>query len=318
MPISTLAAADREDIETSAGPAVRFGYSSRHLKHMAAAWTAKAMREPLLHFVLIGAVLFAVFAAHRRPDQTHRIVLDQARVDKFTADYRAEFGQAPSAVELKSVANRYVQDEILYREGLALHLDQDDEVVRRRIVQKMQFIQQDRYSPSDLAPDRLEAYYRAHIARYATPERVSFSHIFFGLDQGEAAARAHAVAVLASLGPDAPSRAPQRGDRFSDLYDYDRLDADAAKRLFGQSDLSAALSKAPVGRWSGPYRSAYGWHLIYVSARAPSVIPPFDQVADRVRNDALEDRQAGANAAAIAALKQRYRVVGDRAGMIAP
>lgn len=281
-------------------------------------WLASALGEPLFHFVLIGAVLFAVFDAHRGLARDHEIVLDPARVNKFTADYRAEFGQAPTAIELRSLARRYVQDEILYREGLALGLERDDEIVRRRVVQKMQFIEQDRDASSDVTPDQLQAYYNEHRDRYATPERVSFSHIFFGLDHGDAAARSRALAVLAGLGGAGPTRAPALGDRFSDLYDYDQLDADGARRLFGPTNIAAALSKAPVGRWSGPYRSVYGWHLVYVSARTPAATPALTQVADRVRGDLVEDQQTAANETALAALRRRYRVVGSDAGLAAP
>jgi len=276
------------------------------------------LAEPLLHFVVLGALLFLLVDGRGGPGANHTIVLDQARVDKFAADYRAEFGQDPSPVEIKSVAQRYVQDEILYREGLALNLDRDDEVIRRRIVQKMQFIQQDRYAGGEIGRPQLQAYYQAHLARYATPERVSFSHVYFGLAQGEAAAKARALAVLTELNSGGLTRAPDRGDHFSDLYDYDRLDSESARRLFGPTPIAEALSKAPVGHWSGPYRSAYGWHLVYVSARTPSATPPLDQVIDRVRSDVVDEQQASANAAGLAALRRRYRVVGAQSALAAP
>ena len=290
--------------------------SGRSPTAQVAAWSRRAAREPLLHFLLLGAVLFAVMDTHHGPAD-HRIVLDHARTDKLAADYRAEYGQDPTPVEARAMADRYVSDEIYYREGLALGVDRDDEIIRRRIVQKMQFISQDRYVPDDLAPSELKAYYEKHLANYVTPARISFSHVFFGLQKGDEAAKARAEAALGGLAGSGLTRAPARGDSFTDLYDYGAMDADGLKRLFGASGIVSALAQAPVGHWSGPYRSTYGWHLVYVSTRTPAAVQPFAAVSDRVRSDYADERQVAANAEAYAKLRTRYQVIGDQAGLAA-
>ncbi|MCW5761109.1 MAG: peptidyl-prolyl cis-trans isomerase, partial [Phenylobacterium sp.] len=98
-------------------------------------------------------------------------------------------------------------------------------------------------------------------------------------------------------------------DPFPDQGAYTRLSDEEARRLFGATELTRELGAAPVGRWSGPYRSGYGWHLVHVDVRDLAGRPPFETVRERVREDWLHDAQAAANAAAIQRLRDRYTVV---------
>jgi hypothetical protein len=118
--------------------------------------------------------------------------------------------------------------------------------------------------------------------------------------------------VLAGLS-EAVERAPERGDNFPDLYDYAGFGPDAARRLFGDSELSRSLLTAPVGRWAGPFRSSYGWHLVRVLSVAAPTIPPFAAVRARVRDDLIASRQAAANRDSFQALRARFTVVRDGA-----
>ena len=111
----------------------------------------------------------------------------------------------------------------------------------------------------------------------------------------------------------ATTRAPERGDAYSDLYDYSSIAPDDATRLFGASEIAHAIFKAPLHRWAGPFRSGYGWHLVYVSAIEPSHLLSFAQARDAVRTDYLADAQTARNDRNFTALKNRYTIVrGDR------
>lgn len=289
--------------------AARHGQSATRVEWRAWPVLRRIAREPMTHFLLIGAAIFAV--GHYMPSDPgrYRIVVDAQHVDGLAENYVRQFGQPPSRPVLDSLIARYVDDEILYREGLAAKIDAGDEVVRRRIIQKMQFLVQDLHAPKAPSEAALQAYYHAHAARYTAPERIAFTHIYFSPDRdGDDGAKQRALKVLASLGPGV-ARAPERGDAYPDAYDFASIGPEEADRLFGETPIAKDIFGAPRGRWSGPFRSGYGWHLVYVSAMVPRHLAPFARVRDRVHADWLDDTQSAANRRAFEALKQRYTIV---------
>lgn len=277
------------------------------LRRSAPSLTARLLREPLLHFALLGAAIFVIGDVRSRDDGRYRIVMDDARIASLAATYARQFGAPPSPAMLHTLVDNDIDQEILYREGLAMGLDRDDEVIRRRIVQKVQFLAQDLAPPAAPSEAALWAFYGAHPALYTAPARVSFSHVFFSPDQG-GDARSRAQAVLATLDSET-ARAPERGDPYPDRADYSGIGPDDAQRLFGKSDIASALFRTRAGQWAGPFRSGYGWHLVRVSAVAPARLLPFAQVHDDVRTDYLADAQASADMRAFTALKAHYTVV---------
>jgi hypothetical protein len=265
--------------------------------------------EPLTHFIVLGAALFIAGQIYQADTQTYRIVVTPGRVRQLADAYAAQFGQRPDPRSLEQLVQRDVDDEMLYREGMALKLDQDDEIVRRRIVQKTQFVLQDLSPPDEPTDTQLSSYYAAHAAHYVTQPRATFTQIFFSADNGgDAAAQARAGAALRAL-PPGVTRAPERGDAFPDDYDFAAYEPEQVQRLFGQTPFAAAVFSAPVGHWAGPFRSGYGWHLVYVSALQAPTQPPLADVHDRVRADYLQDAQDAANKAAFDKLAARFSVV---------
>jgi hypothetical protein len=256
-----------------------------------------------------GLVLFIAGQVYTRATDLHRIVVTPAHVAQLANDYALQFGAKPDGPTMQALIDRDIHDEILFRQGQTLKLAADDEIVRRRVVQKMQFLMQDLSAPPEPTDAQLQAYYAAHTAHYATPSRTTFSHIFFSNDHGgDAAARARAKAVLHGLN-DKITRAPERGDNFPDLYDFSAYEADQVYRLFGHTPFAQAVLDTPPGHWVGPLRSGYGWHLLYVDARQGAGRAPLSQVQDAVRSDYLQDAQDNANAAAFAKLARGYKVV---------
>src|SRR5262245_9650785 len=136
-------------------------------------------REPVLHFAVLGAAIFAVYRAVAPPARpTTTIVLTEAMVDGLRQDYLRRTGTPPSPEEATALIDRFVDSEVLYREALALGLDRGDIIVRRRLVQKMEFLTEG-LEPIDAPTDReLQAYLDAHAARYAQPARVALTHVF--------------------------------------------------------------------------------------------------------------------------------------------
>ena len=270
---------------------------------------ARILREPLTHFLILGLAVFVAAQVHAGRTSQHRIVITPAHVAQLANDYALQFGAKPDPATMEALIRRDVNDEILFRQGRAMRLDEGDQIVRRRVVQKMQFLMQDLNAPAEPTDAQLSAYYQAHGAHYAAVPRASFSHIFFSSDTaGDAAAKARAEVVLKSLN-DGITRAPDRGDPFPDLYDFAAYEPGQVERVFGHTPFAQVVASAPVGRWVGPVRSGYGWHLIYVSARQAAASPPLAQVRDAVRTDYLQEAQDAANKAAFDKLARDYRVV---------
>jgi peptidyl-prolyl cis-trans isomerase C len=269
----------------------------------------RILSEPLVHFVAIGLLLFLVGGIYDTNTRVYRITVTPQHVTQLANNYARQFGSRPDRQTLDALVQRDLHDEILYRQGLALKLDRDDEIVRRRIVQKMQFLTQDLNAPREPTEQELRAYYDAHASWYVTPPRVSFSHIYFSdTVGGNAAARARAIAALTTLS-NSMKRAPERGDPFPDRYDFAAYEPEQVYRLFGHTSLADAVFSAKPGQWTGPFRSSYGWHLIYIDTSQPPVPAPLSEVRDIVRKNYQEEAQDRANAASFANLARRFTIV---------
>jgi len=272
----------------------------------------------LLHFVAAGAVLFLIGHAIRARSDTHRIVITPQREAQLANRYALQFGARPDPAMMEELIKSDVHDEILFRQGLAMGLDQNDEIVRRRIIQKMQFLLEDLQVPPEPDTRQLQVYYRSHAALYRLPARASFSHVYFSPDRGDASARSRAQAALITLQPAAtagrstpvsvPERAPRLGDPFPDLYDFADYSQAQVEHLFGPTQFAASLFSVPTGKWAGPFKSAYGWHLVYVQSRAAAREQPFAAIRDKVRADYLLDSQKRANDSAFTALARQFTV----------
>lgn len=265
--------------------------------------------EPLLHFLAAGLLLFFVGRIYQVHTDTHRIVVTPERVRQVAGQYAMQFGLRPDAATLEALIASDVKDEILFREGRGLKLDEGDEIVRRRVIQKMQFLMDDTSAPAEPTPAKIQAFYDRHPGRYRWPAKATFSHIYFATNaRGDAGAASRAQALLATM-PKGVGRAPDLGDPFPDLYDFSAADSAQVARLFGRTAFARAVFQAPVGRWSGPYRSGYGWHLLYVNAREAPARIPLEAVKDTVRVDYLRDAQERANRDAFEKLARRFTVV---------
>jgi hypothetical protein len=250
----------------------------------------------------------------RSTAERYVIHVSPAQQEQLALAYQQQYAQPPTGEELQQLLDRYVTEEIFVREGLALHLDRDDEIIRRRIAQKFQFLQTDLSVPQNPAPGVLEDWFRRNQVRYLTPERVSFVQLYFSPDRdGEAHARVRAMNALNQLHHAPGARVPELGDAFPGPNTTVALERDAVERLFGKSELSAALFAAPMAQWLGPIRSGYGWHLIYLTERNPSQPAVLDDVRSRVLADYLEEQREFLNAQAVMKLRAKYKIIRDEA-----
>ncbi|MBC8039364.1 MAG: peptidyl-prolyl cis-trans isomerase [Opitutaceae bacterium] len=276
----------------------------------------KLIQEPLLHFLALGAVIFALNAwrENAKPPETNvrQIEVTAAVIDRLRAGYERQFGQAPDAVELRGLVTAHIREEVFCREALALGLDRDDTIVRRRMAQKMEFLTGDLVSVS--APDEasVREFFQKNAARYARPGQVSFRHVYFSKEKrgtkGEAAAR-EALAALAKGASD-----ETLGDPFLHGFEFAKSETQEITALFG-GEFEAELGGLPEGQWRGPVESSYGLHLVRVEARGALQPAAFDAVRASVERDFNEERRSTANREIFEKLLERYQVTVDEAAL---
>jgi hypothetical protein len=273
-------------------------------------------REPLFHFLALGLLIWLGGGYWHAHHDRHTIHIGSAHRRRIAAAYLRQFGQAPTPGQVQGLLERYIREEIFLREGLALQLDQDDEIVRRRIVQKYEFLQTDLRVPQQPDPGSLERWFEKNKQRYLVPERVAFTQVYFTTDQHGTTARhddahARALQVLEKLRRANVPRAAEMGDPFPGPSDPGALGPEDAARLFGESEVAAQLFQVPVGYWEGPLRSGYGWHLVYVVQRQPPQLPPLQDIRERVLADYQAEQLDALKTAAFDKLRAQYHIVDD-------
>jgi hypothetical protein len=268
----------------------------------------RLLKDPLVHFLLIGAALFAV-SAWRGATITagrERIVVTAAEVADIRAAAAALRGREPTDAELAELIEPAVRDEVLYREALALGLDENDDEVRRRLIEKMTYLTNDLADPEASSPEELRAFYDASPELFTIPELVSFDQVFFSPGARGATLEADAAAGLAAL---RSGRAPADvGDRTPLRESYDEAPREQVAVLFGDELAEALFTSAP-GAWSGPYRSDFGLHLVRLRARSERRLPPYEEIAARVAEEFAASRRREANERAYASMRARYDIV---------
>jgi len=267
----------------------------------------RVLREPLLHFLLIGLALFVLYEKVAAPNRAGRsIVVTAAMVGEMAREHEVRWTRKPSDQELAGLVDAYVRDEILYREGLALGLDRDDPMIRRRVRQKFEVMAEEsgaRKPPSD--PD-LTAYMTANPGRFLLPATVSFEQIYLG-DAGTAAQLEHAAAAArAAIAQGADARKLGRASMLPT-----RIEQAAQERVardFG-TGFAGRVDAAPLGEWSGPIESSFGAHLVRVTARTPAALPALGDIRRIVAREWENERRTSARSASYQELRRNYAVV---------
>ena len=288
--------------------------------------SAGLWRDPLVHFLCLSALLFALHAAlvdEPSGDFSQTIVVDEPsllrfiafRSSNFDADYAQRRLAAMNAAQLEELVGQYVQEEAQYRTAVSYALDQDDYVIRRRLVQKMDFMAEGVVRDAQ-APDQLvlQAYLDEHEARYREPAQVTFTHVFFAEPtppNGEKSLELRAAQTLKLLNAKGVtfSQAPGYGERFPYALNYVERTLDDLAAHFGMPMAEALLALTPdAQRWRGPLRSEHGVHLVLLTERQAERRPAIAEILGRVRSDYLAEQVASNRRAFVAALQEEFEI----------
>ena len=271
----------------------------------------KLLREPLFHFLILGAGLFVVYSAVNGSvsNPVDRIVVDETQVLRLAEQFQRTWMRPPTRQELKALAEDYVKDEILYREAQALGLDQDDLVIRRRLRQKMEFINADLTEPQAPTDVQLQAYLDANQDRFHRPDRFSLQQIYLNPNKPAGGVKRAAVELLARLNTDPAMAADPKliGDA---TMLPDRLDAVTRREVantFGRS-FAEDIENVPTDRWSGPYESSYGLHLVRITRREAGGLPAIAEIRPILEREWYAERRKEANERFYQVLRARYDV----------
>ncbi len=266
---------------------------------------SRVAREPLLHFLIIGAALF-VYYGHHAPGggDERRIIVSQQQADDLAQQFQLTWSRPPTAEELRRLVDAYVHDEILYREGTAAGLGREDAVIKRRIRQKIEVMAEEDSERTTATDADLEAYLKAHPEKFRHPAVVTFEQLYFGAPDAGTLARIAAAKTALAAGKDAtllgrPTMLPRR---------VDSQDIDMIGRDFG-AQFSAALAGLPIGVWSGPVTSGLGEHLVRIDAWTPPATPTLAEARTQVQREWENERRHGALDASYQRMRANYDVV---------
>jgi len=276
------------------------------------------VREPLVHFLLIGAGLFLLFGLRSGPVslsagqsgwQSAKIVVAQGDIDQMVETFTRTWQRPPTEEEVKGLVEDFVRNEIYYREALAIGLDRDDPALRRRMRQKMEVIFEDITDLAEPTDDDLRTFMKKNPQKYLVDPQVSFRHIYVNADKRGKNAGADARQILAQLNegidPDTVGDPFLLGSevRLSPLWDI--------SKQFGEP-FSRKLLELKPGSWVGPVQSGFGLHLVFVRKRIGGRQPDLKEVREMVRRDWTFERQRELKEAAYTKLRERYIVVVEK------
>jgi hypothetical protein len=272
------------------------------------------LREPLLHFLLIGAALFAVYAYMHRGrlgvESSHQIIVSLDELRQMDLYFVSQWHRQPTPEEFNAMVEDKVREEVLYREALAMSLDKDDTIVKRRMAQKMQFLAEDVAAAHEPSTTELKAWFDQHKDKFALPSRYSFRHLYFSPDKrGKSAQEDAAKALTKVSGQSEDSKlASSLGDQFMFQDYYGDRTPEAIAKEFGPQ-FAVALEKLRPGSWQGPVESGYGWHVVFVDTVIPGRIPAFEEMESEVKTAWLAQQKSEAWQKSYKEMRAKYTVL---------
>jgi hypothetical protein len=289
--------------------------ATRHSRLRSSLSTVKRwLREPLLHFLLIGLLLFAVYAYNSSGrsgiESPRQIVLSLDDLRTMTAYFESQWHRPPTPQEFQAMVEDKIQEEVLYREGLAMGLDKEDTIVKRRMAQKVQFLAEDVAAAHEPSTAELKAWFEKNTDKFALPSRYSFRHVYFSPDKRGTNAHGDAANLLVRIAGQ-PEDSPQIAsvaDRFMFQDYYGDRPPSAIAKEFGPQ-FAVSLEKLKPGSWQGPIESGYGWHLVFVDTVIPGRIPDFEEVEPEVKTAWLSEQKAQGWQEAYQTMRAKYTVL---------
>jgi hypothetical protein len=271
----------------------------------------KFLREPLVHFLALGALVFVVFhfAASRSEAPEGRIVVSAGRIEQLATGFTRTWHRPPTRQELDGLVEDHIREEVLYREALAMGLDKDDTIVRRRMRQKLEFLTEDATAAVSPTDQDLQSWLDKHPEKFHAEAKWAFRQVYFSASRrGEGASTAASKALARLNAAGKKTDASGLGDATLLPHELALSGLDEIASTFGD-EFARQVPQLEPGRWAGPVQSGYGWHLVYVSERTEGHSRPLVEVREAVQREWLAARRQEIVDSTYSKWREKYAVV---------
>jgi PPIC-type PPIASE domain len=268
------------------------------------------LREPLLHFLILGAVLFLLFHFVKRGSGTkqNEITVNSGTVRTISEGFERVWKRAPTKKELDSLIQDYIKEEIYYREAMTMGLDRDDTIIRRRLRQKMEFLADGMGYIKEPSEKDLQTYLRKHPEKFRVENRFTFSQVYLNPEEHKNSIQQDAAQLLTKLNNAGNSVDPGKyGDQFLLGYYFSNQSETNVARTFGDQ-FAKQLSQLETGKWVGPIESGYGQHLVVISDRTEGKTPALSEVRKQVQSEWMTEEAKQTAEKFYDGLRSRYTV----------
>jgi peptidyl-prolyl cis-trans isomerase C len=279
----------------------------------------KLAREPLVHFLLIGAAIYALFGflegdGYNEDERT--VTVSSNDIQSLTGQWAKTRNRPPTEDELAGMIADHARTQILYREAVAMGLDDGDLVIQRRLAQKVEFLARGLVTPADPPDETLIAWYAANAERFKQPDRYSITQIYFDPSKRQQATLEDANEVLEGLKELAkpPLDYSGYGDRIMLKNHYQNNSEQQLENLFGSAFVDSVVTLQPE-TWSGPIISGYGAHLVMVDAVMIAPQPAFADIKEKISEQWMAEQIAERSERFIENLLSRYDIVVEDTGV---
>jgi parvulin-like peptidyl-prolyl isomerase len=269
---------------------------------------SRAVKEPLVHFLIFGALLFVIFDVVGSPgvDRDSKIVITAQDQEQLIAIWMKQWRRPPTAQEFQGLLEAHIREQVLYREAMAMGLDEDDTIIRRRLAQKMEFLAQDIGDAVEPTEEELAAFLQQNRERFVFPARYTFSHVYVSTDRRGDAAAGYAAEILEQLRSGADPE--DLGDRFMLQRHFTRRTRSDVAQQFGMG-FADRLVELEHGVWVGPVQSGYGLHLVRIEGWVEQRDPVLDEVRQKVKDELQSQRRKQADREMYQRFREDYEIV---------
>jgi peptidyl-prolyl cis-trans isomerase C len=271
-------------------------------------------KNPVVHVLILGLLLAVVLVILKGPassiDEMRRVVITDSDIAQLRMGWLRTWQREPTQAEMSGLLEKFLREEVFYREAVLRGYDQNDAVVRRALAQKMEFLAETQVTQQQPTEDEIEAYYTLRRERYRVPAKISFGQIFFNADKRGQSALSDARKLLVELqGRElSPGEASVQGDQSMLRTQYVNLTEQQVRSQFGEEFASSVISFEP-GKWMGPVRSGYGYHLVYLSDRDDGELPDWRLVKEKILGDMVFEAKAAAREQFFQEILRQFQVV---------
>lgn len=270
----------------------------------------RLFKEPLFHFILIGAAFFLLYSWVGETDNgKSQIRIDESDLEEIVSKFEMQWKRMPNEEELISIVEKRIEQEVFYQEALKMNLDHNDEIIKRRLSQKMQFLSNDISGLVEPTDDQLQEYYRDHEDKYLSEAYYTLYQVYFSPDSRDNW-RADAETAVQLMNRVSIEEALKMGDPISLPQTFNETSAFHISRQMGDAFLTE-ISQLETGKWIGPVNSGYGVHVVFISAKQNAEPAPFESVREKVSDDYSFEKQAEVKSAIFREFEKKYQIEFD-------